>query len=81
MTRKIQTNDAFDSYCLPKSMGDKSVNRLQAITLMLQAGSKALQMFNFISFCFKLKGFKQLIFTHNIFTSWTSTPITVKTEI
>lgn len=32
MLGKVRTNDAYGDYCLPKSMGDKSVNRLRAIT-------------------------------------------------
>lgn len=32
MLSKVQSNDPYGAYCLPKSMGDKSVNRLRAIT-------------------------------------------------
>lgn len=39
MLGKVRTNDAYGAYCLPKSMGDKSVNRLRAITQTSRAGS------------------------------------------
>ena len=40
MLGKVRTNDAYGDDCLPKSMGDKSVNRLRAITQTSQAGSR-----------------------------------------
>lgn len=37
MLGKVWTNDAYGNFCLPKSMGDKSVNRSRAITQTSQA--------------------------------------------
>lgn len=42
MLRKVRTNDAYGDDCLPKSMGNKSVNRLRSITQTLQADGAAL---------------------------------------
>lgn len=39
MLGKVRTSDAYGAHCLPISMGDKSVNRLRAITQTSQAGS------------------------------------------
>lgn len=41
MLSKVRTNDAYGDYCRPKSMGDKSVNRLWAITQASRAESTA----------------------------------------
>lgn len=41
MLGKVRTDDAYGDYCLPKSMGNKSVNRLRAITQTLRADSAA----------------------------------------
>lgn len=41
MLSKVRTNDAYGDYCLPKSMGDKSVNRLWAIAQISRAESTA----------------------------------------